>query len=261
MSVIDDVDDGSTRPSTATEAESCDAAQATNPSKMALRSAAASTGWSRPSLAKGSSKARPRWSRPQQLPSIPQAALLDAGCSDNLSKEAQVAAALDQPVSTRRPHADQVKESLTPSERLARLSQYSAEHSTFNVKDFERPPTPSTISDAGLSGTLSSLSSRPTTRSSASSFCNFGRDLVLEDGRQHDSGLNSRPTSSSAFSARNSKTSAREVTPEDERFHVLIDCTRESRIRASGSQLANPGSRPLTPSVKTAWGPEVVEEA
>jgi len=220
-------------------------------SKMSLRSAAASAHHSRPSFAKGSSQARPKWTRPKPTAaSTSQVGGLAPSSSDSLGVNADDAASLHPQSLASRFEDDRGGASLNPAERLTKLPLQEPDYLAFIVKDgdgSEPPPTPSTISGQSFNCTQSSWSgssgwgSRPTTRSSGWS--------------SSTNGWGSRPSSSSNFQG-----SSDHVAPEDERFHVLYDCTRESRIRASGTQSPN-GANLHNLSVKTAWGPEMLEEA
>lgn len=209
---------------------------AENASAMSLRSAATAANFSRPSLAKGSSALRPRWKRPQR--STLASASQDDGWTPRSTSTSGLQMQDDehpQPLTDGLP-CGQSDHGVTPAERLAKLTLERPDYLGFMAKDVgEPPPTPSTISNHSLSCTQSSWSSgsawssRPSTRSSAHTSSNL-----------HGS---------------------REVFPEDERFHILLDCTSDSRLRACGDLSANvEGLRALS-SVKTAWGSDEIEEA
>lgn len=210
-------------------------------SKLSLRSAATSAQHSRPSFAKGSSQARPRWTRPKPTTT-------SNACGETPSS---IATSSVNPDDVAPVEDDRGAAALNPAERLTKLALQEPDYLAFIVKEgdaSEPPPTPSTISGPSFNCTHSSWSgsggwsSRPTTRSSGCS--------------SSTSGWGSRPSSSSNYHRNPGG-----VVPEDERFHVLVDCTRASRIRASGTQSPDGANLHSLSSVKTAWGPEMLEEA
>lgn len=221
-----------------------DDAPAGKPSRARLRSfgsphenSAPTLDVPRPSLARGSSTARPRWSRPR--PSTAGGREQANGSSpisgDTMSLSGESSASFHPHSLASELKGDETDRSHVQWESLSQLASHKAD------KEWDAPPTPSTISDAGFNSTQSSFSStsgwksRPTTCSSASSSGPF------RSSSKHSSSL---------------------VIPED-CHEVLIDCSRDSRMRASGAQTPS-GNYGETlqrlSSLRTAWGDNMVDE-
>lgn len=193
--------------------------------------------------AKGSSRSRPRWTRPRPgSASSGNASLSSSRSGLNVD---------DSDSASFHPHSpgdfrdDQRSPDSTPLANLEKMTLPRTED--FPIQDklslaFEPPPTPSTISDSGLSCTQSSFrsssswSSRPTTSSSTSSnnLLAGGTDLLGSGRNPFNHGI------------------------VCERHLAQFDCSRDSRMRASGAH--TDGKTLLrSPSVKTAWGPEMID--
>lgn len=156
--------------------------------------------------ARGSSNARPKWTRPRPSSA---AGSRSQSCGPRHVSNDSLGVNADNIAD---PHPFEVDErglSLTQEERLAKLSVREAEDLAImrkNAQDYEPPRTPSTISgaDSGFNCTQSS--------------------------RWSSSDWSSRPTSASS-----SKAGGR----VEDYHEVLVDCSRDSKARAS---------------LKTAWG-------
>jgi len=187
----------------------------------------------KPSLARGSSTSRPRWSRPRPSTAGGSASSSRPSTSGGLKYDANGVTPFD-------PH--QLASELEVLERMAKLSLREGDDPALagKVHDVQPPSTPSTISDSGLSRTRSSFSSssgwgsRPTTSSSTFSSSNFwggGRDQVQQL-----------------------------VVPEEDQTDGLVDCSRGSRLLASGASTPNSENLKRMPSIRAAWASDAVED-
>lgn len=210
----------------------------------------------RPSLAKGSSAARPRWTRPR--PSIASGSRPSSAGSKEM--EANSLAGF---------HPNSLANDLSSLQHL--------EDPTIASKDAyypEPPPTPSTISDSEFYRTQSSLSSgsswmsRPTTRSSASSsnpwiddrHHNLDQVVPEEDEAEVDCSRDRRiQPSASSGGLWGSSRDPQLVVPAEDRHEVLVNCSRDSRGRATGARKPSKETSQRLSSVKTAWAAETMD--
>lgn len=210
------------------EAKHQDAALAAETSQLSLRSSGSSCENLAPSpkrvrpKAKGCTNARPKWTRPRPSTAIGSR----PSSSDGTSMGA------DSPPSL---HPHVLANDLYFDQRD--VSQLQGSQDFTLVEKFqvvEPPATPSTVCGSGLDCTQSSFSSasgcssRPTTRSStfsSSSFWGGDSKQVIEPG-------------------------------PDEHLDVLVDCTRGSRILASGAHTPGGELALKLSSVREAWGPD-----
>jgi len=177
----------------------------------------------RRSLARGSSQARPRWSRPK---AATDKSVSQGRPSDSVMINADQYAAFHPQFLGSEFQLDERDPSIIQAEMLAKASQQKSDDlSGMKALTSEPPPTPSTImSESGMNCTQSSWNSRPTTSCSTSS--SMSRISSVGDGG---------------------------IDP--------LDCSRESRMRAHGAHMPSGETLHSLISLKSAWGEEIVDIA
>lgn len=194
----------------------------------------------RRSQARGTSQARPRWSRPKAATASSVAQGRTSGPSDSVIINADQFAAFHPQFLGNEFQLDERDPSIIQAEMLAKVSQQKSDDLDFNGRKAlasEPPPTPSTMmSESGMNCTQSSMSST--------------------------SGWNSRPTTSCSNTSSISRMSmSEEILGVGNGGIDPRDCSRESRMRAHGAHMPDGETLHSLTSFKSAWGAEVVDIA
>jgi len=194
----------------------------------------------RRSQARGTSQARPRWSRPQAATDSSVVQGRTSSSSDSVIINADQFAAFHPQYLGSEFQLDERDPSIIQAEMLAKASQQKSDDLDFKgmkALAYEPPPTPSTImSESGMNCTQSSMSST--------------------------SGWNSRPTTSCSNTSSISRMSmSEEILGVGNGGIDPRDCSRESRMRAHGAHMPDGETLHSLTSFKSAWGAEVVDIA